>query len=77
MSDQTKSMTGHLLGAASGIEGVICALAIRHGIVPPTINIDELDTATGLTCINTSAVKKKYRRRLSNSLVSPDTLRFF
>src|SRR5690606_12931853 len=39
----TKSMTGHLLGAAGGLEAVICAMALRDGRVPPTINLDHVD----------------------------------
>ena len=43
MISSTKSMTGHLLGAAGGIEAVICAKAIQTGEVPPTINYEEPD----------------------------------
>lgn len=39
----TKSMTGHLLGAAGAIEGLACIMAITKGIVPPTINVENLD----------------------------------
>ena len=39
----TKSMTGHLLGAAAAIEAVFCIKALHHSFIPPTINIDDLD----------------------------------
>ena len=41
----TKSMTGHLLGAAAAIEALACICAIERGVVPPTINVEELDPA--------------------------------
>jgi 3-oxoacyl-[acyl-carrier-protein] synthase II len=41
----TKSMTGHLLGAAGAVEGIICVKALQEGIVPPTINTSTLDAA--------------------------------
>ncbi len=51
----TKSMTGHLLGGAGGIESLFCALAIHHQIAPPTINIIEQDTECDLDyCANTA-----------------------
>jgi len=47
MVSSTKSMHGHAMGAAGGVESVLTALAIREGQVPPTINLDELDPACG------------------------------
>ena len=47
----TKSMTGHLLGAAGGIESIVCALAIRDGKVPPTINYETPDPDCDLDCV--------------------------
>ncbi len=51
----TKSMTGHLLGGAGGVESVFCALAVHHQIAPPTINIIEQDPECDLDyCANTA-----------------------
>lgn len=66
----TKSMTGHLLGAAGGIEAAFTALSLHHGIIPPTINLEKLDdvsAATGLNFTPKHAVKKSYKYALSNS----------
>ncbi len=64
----TKSMTGHMLGAAGSIEVVITALAMKHGVVPPTINLDNLDPAcTGVNLTPNTAVKKNIEYALSNS----------
>jgi 3-oxoacyl-[acyl-carrier-protein] synthase II len=43
MVSSTKSMHGHCLGAAGGVEGGLTALAIREGLVPPTINLTDID----------------------------------
>ncbi|RJK96992.1 beta-ketoacyl-ACP synthase II [Vallicoccus soli] len=47
----TKSMTGHLLGAAGAVESIACILAMRHGTIPPTINVDDPDDHIGLDVV--------------------------
>ena len=64
----TKSMTGHLLGAAGGIEAVACALAIRDGAVPPTINYTTPDPDCDLDYVPNEAREMKVTVCLSNSL---------
>jgi len=63
----TKSMTGHLLGAAGGLEAGIVALAIRHQIAPPTINLENPDPACDLDYVPHTARKMKIDYALSNS----------
>lgn len=65
----TKSMHGHLLGATAGLEAILCICAIRDGLVPPNINIDNFDPAVALKpeVINTKPVKKEINIVLSNS----------
>lgn len=63
----TKSMTGHLLGAAGGIESVISILAIAHGIVPPTINYDTPDPECDLDYVPNTARAAPVRYALTNS----------
>jgi 3-oxoacyl-[acyl-carrier-protein] synthase II len=63
----TKSMTGHLLGAAGGIEAVFCAKAIEEDILPPTINLDTPDEGCDLFYVPNEAVKRKVGVALSNS----------
>lgn len=63
----TKSMTGHLLGAAGGVESVISVLAIRDGIMPPTINLDEPDEGCDLDYIPNKARKGEVNVVLTNS----------
>ncbi len=64
----TKSMTGHLLGAAGAVEAIACLLAMEHGIVPPTINYKEADADCDLNITPNQAVQKPIRAALSNSL---------
>jgi 3-oxoacyl-[acyl-carrier-protein] synthase II len=63
----TKSMTGHLLGAAGGLESAATVLAIHHGIVPPTINRDTPDPDCDLDCAPEGARKMPIRAALNNS----------
>jgi len=63
----TKSMTGHLLGAAGALEAVATILAIRHGVLPPTINHDDPDPDIGLDVVPNQAREHRVRVALSNS----------
>lgn len=63
----TKSMTGHLLGAAGGIEAVYTVMSITTGIIPPTINYDTPDPECDLNYTPNKAVKREIRAALSNS----------
>jgi len=68
MVSSTKSMTGHLLGAAGGIEMIACALAIERGIIPPTINYEHPDSQCDLNYVPNIAIKKPVKVAMSNSL---------
>lgn len=63
----TKSMTGHLLGAAGGVEAVFSALAIRDQVAPPTINLHQRDPACDLDFVPNEARKMKINVAMSNS----------
>jgi len=63
----TKSMVGHLLGAAGGVEAVFCALAIRDQVAPPTINLNEPDPECDLDYVPHTAREMKIHAALSNS----------
>ncbi len=64
----TKSMTGHLLGAAGGVEAIVCVMAIRDGLIPPTINYKYPDPDCDLSYVPNQAIKMKVDVAFSNSL---------
>jgi hypothetical protein len=63
----TKSMIGHLIGAAGAVELIIAIQAMRHGILPPTINHDEPDPECDLDYVPNQAREQRVRHVLSNS----------
>lgn len=63
----TKSMTGHLLGAAGGVEILACLMAIRDGVIPPTINLEDQDPDCDLDYCANTAREMEVRAALSNS----------
>lgn len=64
----TKSMTGHMLGAAGAVEALCCLMALSEGIIPPTINLKEPDPECDLNYVPEKAVKAPITLALSNSL---------
>jgi len=67
MMSSTKSMTGHLLGAAGGLEAVVTALTLARGIVPPTINLEKPDPQCDLDFVPNQARALPVKGALSNS----------
>jgi 3-oxoacyl-[acyl-carrier-protein] synthase II len=63
----TKSMTGHLLGAAGGLETAVCALAVYHGVMPPTTNYQTPDPECDLDYVPNEARQTPIHYALSNS----------
>ena len=63
----TKSMTGHLLGGAGALEAVVCVQALRHGVIPPTINLHTPDPACDLDYVPNQARQSPLTTALSNS----------
>ncbi|PJA31895.1 MAG: beta-ketoacyl-[acyl-carrier-protein] synthase II, partial [Zetaproteobacteria bacterium CG_4_9_14_3_um_filter_53_7] len=67
MVSSSKSMTGHLLGAAGGIEAAFSVLAVHHGVVPPTINLDNQDPECDLDYVPHEARQANIKVAISNS----------
>lgn len=64
----TKSMTGHMLGAAGAVEALACLLALQEGVLPPTIHLTEPDPECDLNYIPGAAIRQEVDLALSNSL---------
>jgi 3-oxoacyl-[acyl-carrier-protein] synthase II len=64
----TKSVMGHTFGAAGAIEAIMCALAVRHGLIPPTINYENPDPELDLDYVPNEAREADVRVALSNAM---------
>lgn len=63
----TKSMTGHLLGAAGGLEFSVCLMTLAHGVIPPTINQVDPDPECDINCAPNEKVERQVDVAISNS----------
>jgi 3-oxoacyl-[acyl-carrier-protein] synthase II len=63
----TKSMTGHMLGAAGALEAILCLMAIGEGLIPPTINLDHRDPNCDLDYVPHQARSMAIRTAMSNT----------
>src|SRR3546814_6952058 len=68
MVSSTKSMTGHLLGAAGGVEAVFSAMALHTGLIPPSINLDNTSEGCDLDYVPHTAREKQADVSMSNSI---------
>lgn len=67
MVSSTKSMTGHLLGAAGGLEAIVTALVLARGVVPPTINLESPSPECDLDFVPNQARTQRVKVAMSNS----------
>ena len=67
MVSSTKSVTGHLLGAAGGVEAIYCVLALHEGVIPPTINLDAPGEGCDLDYVPHTARRHPVTAVVSNS----------
>jgi 3-oxoacyl-[acyl-carrier-protein] synthase II len=67
MVSSTKSMTGHMLGAAGGMELIACVMAIKDGVIPPTINVENQDPECDIDCVPNVAREVPIKTAISNS----------
>jgi 3-oxoacyl-[acyl-carrier-protein] synthase II len=67
MVSSTKSTTGHLLGAAGGVEAIFCALAVHEGVIPPTINLEHPGEGCDLDYVPKTARRQAITTAMSNS----------
>jgi len=63
----TKSMTGHLLGGGGAFESMVSILSMKHGVIPPTINLDNPDEDCDLKYTPNTSVKREIKTSMSNS----------
>jgi 3-oxoacyl-[acyl-carrier-protein] synthase II len=63
----SKSMTGHMLGAAGGVEAIVSILALQRGVIPPTINVDDQDPECRLDVVPNVAREARLEAVMSNS----------
>jgi 3-oxoacyl-[acyl-carrier-protein] synthase II len=63
----TKGATGHMLGAAGAIEAMFAIQALRDGVLPPTLNLEEAEDSLGLNLVPRRAMQRRVRYVLSNS----------
>ena len=67
MVSSTKSMTGHMLGGTGGVEAIFAVKALKEGVIPPTINLDNVDPECRLDYVPNKAIDFSFDIAMSNS----------